>query len=98
MKILKENNVEFQIMDYLKNPPTVKLLKKLSHLMDLSPKDFIRKKEAVFKELNLAHHLEDNDYLFERMHENPKLIERPIAYNDEKAVLGRPPEKVMTII
>ena len=98
MKILKDNNVEFQIMDYLKNPPSVELLKKLSHLMDLSPKDFIRKKEAVFKELGLANHLEDNDYLFERMHENPKLIERPIAFNNEKAVLGRPPEKVMTII
>lgn len=98
MKILKDNNVDFQILDYLKNPPSVKLLKNLSIQMGLSPKDFIRKRESVFKDLGLSDHLENDDYLFKSMHENPKLIERPIAYNEKKAVLGRPPEKVLTII
>ena len=52
------------------------------------------KKESIFKELDLQKHLEDDTTLFKYMSENPKLIERPIIVRGDKAILGRPPEKI----
>jgi len=57
-------------------------------------RDFIRTKEAVFRELNLQPHLDDEPFMFQKMSENPKLIERPIVVKGDKAVLGRPPERI----
>ena len=62
--------------------------------MGVKARDFIRTKEAVFKELNLQLHLDDEHFMFQKMSENPKLIERPIVVKGERAVLGRPPGKI----
>ncbi len=98
MKILEENNVSFEIVLYLKTPPTSSELKTLGEKMGLRPKEFIRKKETEFKEQELSKFLEDDDALFESMSKYPKLIERPIAVNKNKAVLCRPPVRILDII
>ncbi len=94
MKILNDLNVEYEIVDYLNNPPSVNELQSLSQKLGIKARDFIRTKEAVFKELNLQLHLDDEQFMFQKMSENPKLIERPIIVKGERAVLGRPPNKV----
>ena len=66
--------------------------------MGVKARDFIRTKEAEFKELNLQPHLDDEPFMFQKMSENPKLIERPIVVKGERAVLGRPPEKVEDLL
>ena len=66
--------------------------------MGVNARDFIRTKEAVFKELNLQPHLDDDTFMFQKMSENPKLIERPIVVKGKRAVLGRPPEKVEDLL
>ena len=98
MQILNDLNVEYEIVDYLNNPPSVDELQSLAIKMGLKARDFIRTREAVFKELNLQSHLDDEDFMFQKMSENPKLIERPIVVNGEKAVLGRPPEKIEDLL
>ena len=98
MQILNDSNVEYEIVDYLNNPPSVDELQSLGKKMGIKARDFIRTKETAFKELNLQPHLDDENFMFQKMSENPKLIERPIVVKGDKAVLGRPPEKVEDLL
>ena len=98
MQILNDLNVEYEIVDYLNNPPSADELESLAIKMGVKARDFIRTKEAVFKELDLQPHLDDDTFMFQKMSENPKLIERPIIVKGERAVLGRPPNKVEQLL
>jgi arsenate reductase len=98
VQILNDLNVEYEIVDYLNNPPSADELELLAIKMGVKARDFIRTKEAVFKELNLQLHLDDEHFMFQKMSENPKLIERPIIVKGERAVLGRPPNKVEKLL
>ena len=94
MKILEHSGKKFEIIDYIKYPPSSTVLKELANKMGIKGKEFIRKRESVYKELNLNEHLENDDILFKYMSENPKLIERPIIVRENRAILGRPPSKI----
>ena len=98
VQILNDLGVDYEIIDYLNNPPSTYELLSLANKMGVKARDFIRTKEAVFKELNLQPHLDDEHFMFQKMSENPKLIERPIVVKGERAVLGRPPEKVEDLL
>ena len=98
VQILNDLNVEYEIVDYLNNPPSVDELQSLAIKMGVKARDFIRTREAIFKELNLQSHMDDENFMFQKMSENPKLIERPIIVKGDKAVLGRPPEIVEEFI
>ena len=98
MKILECSGYEYDIVDYLNSPPTKEELAMLAGKMGLRAKDFIRNNEAIFNELDLKPHLDNDEFLFQHMSENPKLIERPIVVRGDRAVLGRPPEKVEEFI
>ena len=98
MQILNDLAVDYEIIDYLNNPPSADELKSLAIKMGVKARDFIRTQEAVFKELNLQPRLDDDRIMFQKMSENPKLIERPIVVKDDKAVLGRPPEKIRAFL
>ena len=73
-------------------------LKELGRKLNLKPKDFIRKGEQEFADLNLSEKLDNDDVLFEAISKFPKLMERPIVVNEGKAAIGRPPEKILEII
>ena len=94
MQILNELGVDYEIIDYLNNPPSADELLSLANKMGVKARDFIRTKEAVFRELDLKPHLDDEHFIFQKMSENPKLIERPIAVKGDRAVLCRPPERI----
>jgi arsenate reductase len=98
VQILNDLNVEYEIVDYLNNPPSADELESLAIKMGAKARDFIRTKEAVFKELNLQPHLDDEHFMFQKMSENPKLIELPIIVKGERAVLGRPSKKVEKLL
>ncbi len=98
MQILNDLAVDYEIIDYLNNPPSADELKSLAIKMGVKARDFIRTQEAVFKELNLQPRLDDDRVMFQKMSENPKLIERPIVVKGDKAVLGRPPEKIRAFL
>ena len=93
--LLEEHGIKPEIVEYLKVTPTVEELKDIAAKLDLGPRQMMRTKEAEYKEQNLA---EANDAaLFEAMAATPKLIERPIVINGDKARIGRPPETVMEL-
>lgn len=98
LEILKENNIEPTIIEYLKTPPTVGELKSILDKLHQKPTDIIRFNESIAKELNL--NLKDDRDETEWLNimvSNPKLIERPIVVTDKKAAIGRPPESVLKI-
>ena len=94
VKILDELGHEYEVIDYINHPPSKNELRFLSNKMGVRAKNFIRNRESIFKELGLMDHMENDDLLFEKMSENPKLIERPIIVKGDRAIIGRPPEKI----
>tara|TARA_B100000700_G_C14585004_1_gene641954 strand:+ start:163 stop:453 length:291 start_codon:yes stop_codon:yes gene_type:complete len=96
VQILKEQNVEFEEIQYIKNPLTVEELKEIASKLGLQPKEFIRKGDV--KKLDLEINLENDNEVFQNMVDYPKIMERPIIVKGAKAVIGRPPEKVLEIL
>ena len=87
------------MVEYLKTPPTVAEIKKLLKMLGFKDaRQLMRTKEELYKELNLNDDSLTQDQLIKAMHENPKLNERPIVINGDKARLGRPPEQVCEIL
>ncbi|MFI2743200.1 arsenate reductase (glutaredoxin) [Zhouia sp. PK063] len=97
LAIVKDSGKEFEIVEYLKNIPTASELKNILKKLQITPEELIRKNEAVWKENYKDKNL-SNDELINVMIQHPKLIERPIVVNGNKAVIGRPPENIKTII
>jgi len=96
LKYLQEKGVEFKIKEYLKEPFTKEELSEVLKKLNLKPSQLIRKKEKLFKELVLKDKSEEE--LLEAMVLNPKLIERPIVINNQKAVIARPEIKIDEVI
>ena len=98
MQLLRNNGIEPEVVEYLKYPLSVGELKSIAQMLGLRPKDFIRKGEQDFKTLDLKEKLEDDEVLFSVMADFPKLMERPIAVKDGRAVIGRPPDEILDLI
>jgi len=97
LQILEGSGKEFLIREYLKELPTTDELKSVINLLGIAPIDLVRKNEAIWKE-NFKGKTLSNDEIIQAMAENPKLIERPIVVNGDKATVGRPPENIRQII
>ena len=98
LEILDQHDIETEIVLYLDNPPSAKEIVSILNKLELSPRDILRKGEDVYKELNLKNDNLTNKDLINFMVENPKLIERPIVIRGDKAVIGRPPENVLSLV
>ena len=95
--LLEEKGIEADVVKYLDNPPTKEELKKVLRMLGITPRELMRTKETIYKELDLKNETDD-EKLIEAMAANPKLIERPIVIKEGKAVIGRPREKVIKLI
>ena len=98
LKLLEDNAIQPEVRLYLDEPPTAAELKKLLAALDLPARDLLRKGESEYKQLGLADKSLTDAKLVAAMAEHPRLIERPIVLRDGKAVLGRPPENVLTLL
>tara|TARA_R110002049_G_scaffold28036_3_gene96751 strand:- start:10097 stop:10438 length:342 start_codon:yes stop_codon:yes gene_type:complete len=97
LEILENSKKKFEIVKYLENIPTEEELTTIIKLLDISPIQLVRKTEKVWKEEFKGKELSDAA-IIKAMINNPKLIERPIVINNNKAVVGRPPENILTIL
>ena len=97
LKLLEEQGADVEVVKYLDTPPSKEELKSLLKILGISARELIRTKEAIYKELGLKE-VEDEEKLIEAMVEHPRLIERPIVIKDGKAVIGRPPQKVIELL
>ena len=96
LELLNNNNHEYEIIEYLKNPLTKKELVEILSFLKMNPMELIRKNETFYKE-NIKGETLSDDEILDFMVLEPKLIERPILVNKNKAVIGRPAENLLKI-
>lgn len=97
LAIIEEKGENIEIIKYLDHPPTEEDLSGIIALLGIKPIELVRKNEAIWKENFKSKNLSDEELLC-IMAQNPKLIERPIVIKNDKAIIGRPPENVTTIL
>ncbi|MEA2029032.1 MAG: arsenate reductase (glutaredoxin) [Campylobacterota bacterium] len=93
LKLLNEKAIEPTVVKYLEADLSVEKIKEILVMLSMEPRELMRTKEAIYKELNLKEE-NDNEKLIEAMVANPKLIERPIIIKGKQAVIARPIEKL----
>lgn len=94
---LEDLKQDFIIRKYLDEPFTKKELEEVIQKLGIKPIELVRTKETIWKEQFKEKDLTD-DKIIEAMLENPKLIERPIVVNGNKAVIARPKERIQEIL
>lgn len=87
-----------EVVEYLKTPPSREYLVELLNKMQMSPRELMRSKEAVFTELGLDNPEVSDDKLIDAMIDNPILINRPIVVTEKGAVLCRPLERIFEVL
>lgn len=97
LKILQDAKVDFQIRKYLDHPPSKAELEEVVKKLDISPASLVRKGEKIYIDQYKGKDLTDEEWI-EAMIQNPKLIERPIVIDGDRAVIGRPPENVRDLL
>jgi len=97
LAILENSNKKFEIVRYLDDIPSTESLTEIIKLLEITPIQLIRKTESIWKERFKGKEMSDAE-IIEAMISNPKLIERPIVINNNKAVIGRPPENIISIL
>lgn len=95
--LLKESKQEFEIVKYLDTIPTEAELSAIVKLLNIKPIELVRKTEKIWTAYYKGKELSDSE-IIKAMIEHPKLIERPIVINGDKAVIARPTESIKTII
>lgn len=95
LAILQASGIEPRIVEYLKTPPDMATLKTLLELLKLPASAVLRKKEAAEAGIDVT---ADEATLIRGIAAHPEILERPIFVHKGRAVLGRPPEKVLEIL
>ncbi len=90
-------NQPFEIRKYLEKPFSESELKEVIQKLQIKPIELVRTKETIWIENYKGKDLNDED-IINAMLQNPKLIERPIIVNGNKAVIARPKEKINEIL
>ena len=98
VEILKKSQIDFSIIQFLKNPPSMIELKDICFKLKIHPKDLLRTNDIAYKKNNIEKFIENENVLYKKMIKFPIIIERPIIIIGEKAVIGRPPEKILEIL
>jgi arsenate reductase (glutaredoxin) len=97
LAILEEKGLEFNTVEYLKTPPAKEELRAIVKKLGIKPEALLRKGEDIYKEKFAGSLLSDDQWL-DALAKHPILMERPIVVRGERAVIGRPPEKVLELL
>ena len=98
LELLEARGLTPEVVRYLETPPDAATLKALLGKLGIGARQLLRSGEDEYKTLGLADPALSDDQLIDSMARHPKLIERPILVAGNKAVIGRPPEKVLEIL
>ncbi|MAU38239.1 MAG: arsenate reductase (glutaredoxin) [Rhizobiales bacterium TMED94] len=98
LEILNKKKLDIDIIEYLKSPLECSEISSLLKKLGYTARDLLRRGEDIYKNKKLSDKSLTDDFLIDIMSKNPILIERPIVVCNDKAVIGRPPEKVLDIL
>ncbi|MGR3366863.1 MAG: arsenate reductase (glutaredoxin) [Sagittula sp.] len=96
LKLLEDKGYEVEVFRYLDTPPSFEQLESLHKVLGVPAIEMVRTKEAAFREHGLSKD-DPDEALLNAMVAEPKLIERPILVRGNRAVIGRPPERVLDL-
>ncbi len=97
LQILEARGETIEIIKYLDTPPSAAILSEIIAKLGISPIDLVRKNETIWKKQFKGKALTDAE-IVNAMVAHPKLIERPIVIKGNKAIVGRPPEGITSIL
>ncbi|XDZ66320.1 arsenate reductase (glutaredoxin) [Alphaproteobacteria bacterium LSUCC0684] len=98
LALLQENGVEPRIILYMETPPSADDFREVLRKLAMRAEDLLRKGETEYKDHIAPLGAISEDRLISLMIRHPKVIERPIICKGDKAVIGRPPENVLTLL
>jgi arsenate reductase len=98
LELIHERGIEPRVIAYLDTPPTRDELRELLRLLALPARALLRTGEDEYAALGLADASLSDDALIDAMVAHPRLIERPIFVHAGRAVIGRPPDQVLTLL
>lgn len=91
-----QRELKLDVVDYLKNPPSISQLAMLLQELGTSARDIVRENEAEYATLNLAQ--ADDAALLAAIAQHPRLLQRPIVSYAGRALIGRPPERLASML
>ena len=98
-QLLDDRGVEYEVVEYLKAPPSRAELERIVELIDDPPAKLVRSGDPKFKDLGLAKgDYVEADAVVDLLVEHPELMERPILLTDDAAAIGRPTEKIADLL
>jgi arsenate reductase (glutaredoxin) len=98
LDILREQGIDTDVVEYLKAPPDRATLERIVDAIPNPPAELVRK-DKRFKELGLdAADYTTGDAVVELLIAHPELMERPVVFRGERAVIARPSELVLELI
>lgn len=97
LALLEASGKDFEIIKYLEEEISIARLETIISKLGIEPENLLRKNEAIWKSDFKGKTL-SNKEIIKAMVANPKLIERPIVINGDRAAIGRPPENILNII
>ena len=96
LAMLEEKGIAPQVIEYLKTPPTKSELREVLTKLGMKPEEIVRKTEAVYTTNYEGKKLSDEAWL-DALIAHPILVERPIVIAGSRAIIGRPPERVLEL-
>jgi len=96
--LLQQRGLSPDVVLYLESPPDTAALKRIIKLLGVTAREMMRTKDELFKSLGLDSPKVTEAELIAAMVSHPILIERPILIAGQRAVIGRPPERVLEIL
>lgn len=98
LELLEARGLRPQVVRYLETPPSAAELRALLARLGYGARQLLRSGEEEYQTLGLADPALDDEALIAAMVAHPRLIERPILVVGDKAVVGRPPERVLELL
>ena len=98
LALIKDRGIEPEVVLYLNTPPDASTISELLEKLNMKARDIIRTGETAYMENNLKDPSLSEQALIEAIVTHPKLLERPIVVKGDKAIIGRPPENVLSLL
>ena len=98
LQLIEALGITPNVVRYLETPPTGPRLEAVLQLLDIAPRALMRTRETVYSTLSLGDASLEDSALVGAMAAHPVLIERPVVIAGDRAVIGRPPERVLEIL
>ena len=98
LQLIQSHDIEPEIIDYLDEPPDPAELKRIIALLGVEARDIMRTTEPVYRDAELDDDSLSEDDIIEAICEYPELLQRPIVIAGDRAIIGRPPSRVIELI